>query len=347
MTFSSSLYCTSQVRLLLALATTFVVSSCGGGSSTKVPAEPQITMITDAQRVSAAQNTALNNALCSKIAPFYWEVGTSAGTKASGSIGTDFNANTVMNIASASKWIYGAYVAQKRRGLLNATDVTHLTFTSGYTNFSRCAQNDTVASCLASDGNGDFSSANQNKFFYDGGHMQVHAASQMNLGSFANQALAGEIASTLALGASAEQFGYSQPQLAGGVVTSAQVYAGFLQSLLKQSLELSNTLGSQAVCTSTSVCPSTVVSTPFPSNETPKYSIGHWVEDSVVSDGAFSSPGLFGFYPWIDANKNTYGIIARATTLGTTSADPSIQPYTQSMYCGRLIRKAWLTGISR
>ena len=51
---------------------------------------------------------------------------------------------------------------------------------------------------------------------------------------------------------------------------------------------------------------------------------------------AFSSPGAFGFYPWIDAGKTTYGIVARADMGG---AIPSV-------YCGRLIRKAWMTAIT-
>jgi hypothetical protein len=65
------------------------------------------------------------------------------------------------------------------------------------------------------------------------------------------------------------------------------------------------------------------------------YSIGHWVEDDPkVGDGAFSSPGAFGFYPWIDASKTYYGVVARAEAPGAL----------ESVYCGRLIRKAWVTG---
>ena len=35
--------------------------------------------------------------------------------------------------------------------------------------------------------------------------------------------------------------------------------------------------------------------------------LGHWVEE----DGAYSSPGLYGFYPWIDHAQAWYGVIAR------------------------------------
>ena len=56
-----------------------------------------------------------------------------------------------------------------------------------------------------------------------------------------------------------------------------------------------------------------------------------------VGDGAFSSPGLFGFYPWVDASKSYYGILARVMPAGALD----------SVGCGRIIRKAWETGITQ
>ena len=70
------------------------------------------------------------------------------------------------------------------------------------------------------------------------------------------------------------------------------------------------------------------------------YSLGHWVEDDpTTGDGAFSSAGLFGFYPWIDASKTYYGIIARfqVRSPGAGAA---------SQACGAQIRKAWKTGVA-
>jgi len=80
------------------------------------------------------------------------------------------------------------------------------------------------------------------------------------------------------------------------------------------------------------------VFTPSPPSENWHYSVGHWVEDaSNASDGAFSSPGAFGFYPWIDKTKTYYGVIARSTPGGAL----------ESVYCGRQIRKAWTTGVAQ
>ena len=64
------------------------------------------------------------------------------------------------------------------------------------------------------------------------------------------------------------------------------------------------------------------------------YSLGHWVEDDpAVGDGAFSSPGAFWFYPWIDQSKTYYGIVARKDHAGSA---------VDSVNCGREIRKAWM-----
>lgn len=82
------------------------------------------------------------------------------------------------------------------------------------------------------------------------------------------------------------------------------------------------------------------MASPPPRNEDWSYSIGHWVDtDARVGDGAFSSTGAFGFHPWIDANKTTYGVIARRTSEPGTGFDSAI--------CGRLLRKAWATGVAQ
>ncbi|MEN9452787.1 MAG: hypothetical protein RLZZ369_1846, partial [Pseudomonadota bacterium] len=102
------------------------------------------------------------------------------------------------------------------------------------------------------------------------------------------------------------------PQLAGGAQSSAQGYGQFLRSMLAGDLKLGALLGAHPVCTNPKACPGDALKTPIPSTESWHYSLGHWVEDdATVGDGAFSSPGAFGFYPWIHANRQYYGILAR------------------------------------
>lgn len=293
------------------------------------------------QRAAAATATAQGSGNhCADIAPFYWEIGDKTGAQASGTVTsaadpTVYTASSVMGIASASKWLYGAYVAQRRAGVLTDSDVKFLTFRSGYTNFSACLPGQTIASCAALLTNDVHSNATDGRFFYNGGHMQNHANLVMGLGPLNNAGLAAEMGSQIGADIGLQ---YSEPQPAGGGVSTANDYARFLRKLLNGNLVMTSLLGTHAVCTNPTTCPSgQALSTPIPTSESWHYSIGHWVEDDpVVGDGAFSSPGAFGFYPWIDATRSNYGIVARKVDTG--GAYDSVQ-------CGRQIRKAWMTAV--
>jgi hypothetical protein len=350
-----------------------ILSGCGGGgggsfsssssasssssSSSSSSAGPSLS-----QRTQAATNTAQSNAACTAVQPFYWEIGDRSAALASASVSgasTPVTAASIMLIASASKWLFGAYVVQLRQGQPLQSDIDALTMRSGYTHldYSACIklnatnQNaETVSQCLSNahtlvnndlnvDGfsNDSFEANYVGKFFYNGAHFQKLAV-QLNLGADNNAALQTHIADQIGGDFS---FSYDSPQLAAGVSTSAAQYAIFLRKILDDRLLISALLGTHAVCTNPSVCPAEAQSAPIPSTEAWHYSLGHWVEDDpTVGDGAFSSPGAFGFYPWIDAGKTYYGVLARyktPTTLGDSVAADSVA-------CGRLIRKAWLTG---
>ena len=68
--------------------------------------------------------------------------------------------------------------------------------------------------------------------------------------------------------------------------------------------------GPAPVCTNPHSC-ATAVYSPIPSEDVHD-SIGHWVEDDpTLGDGAFSSAGAFGFYPWISQDRTTWGVLAR------------------------------------
>jgi len=328
------------IRFLL-LACSSALLACSSDEGDPPPLEPPSSDI--ARRIAAASTTAQRpTGLCADIQPFYWEVGDRTGRLGSGSVAkpgnaTTYTAQTQMPIASASKWIYGAYVAERRNGVLTADDIQFLSFRSGYTNFTLggCDNSDTVSECVARSTNGVFTSANVGRFAYDGAHMQKHASLPspgMNLGALANAGLAAEV--RRALGTEIV-LSYTQPQLAGGIRSSAADYATFLRKILSNQLRIGALLGSNATCTNPLTCPS-AINTPIRANVDWHYSIGHWVEDDpVVGDGAFSSAGAFGFYPWINASKTLYGVVARFSALGGGEG---------SAMCGELIRRAWVTG---
>ena len=292
-------------------------------------------------REAAATAVANNDASCKAIQPFYWEIGDRNGSLVSGTVGGDTpKADTAMLVASASKWFFGAYVAQIRKGHLTDADVSALSMRSGYVSLQYAAcirllpkrqKRETVAECLQSRGNDVYTAADAGHFFYNGGHFQHHAAVALGLGAMNNETLHDEISRQLG---SDIRFTYDSPQLAAGVSTSAADYAKFLRKLLRGELALAALLGSNAVCTNPVSC-SGAASAPVSTQESWHYSLAHWVEDDPkVGDGAFSSPGAFGFYPWIDASKAYYGVLARHEISATASS--------QSVQCGRAIRKAWL-----
>lgn len=296
-----------------------------------------------AERSAAAAAAARSDAACVAAQPFHWSLGDAGGRLAEGSVGPSApTADTEMAIASASKWLYAAYVAERRAGSPSADDRSLLNFTSGWTGFDICLPQQTVAQCQSHQGplirNGGFDAAQVGRFNYSGGHMQQHAV-RMGLGELGNAALAREVGGTLGL-----QMGYSQPQPAGGAVTTAAEYGRFLQRVTAGKLRIAALLGRDAVCTNPATC-STAVYSPVQGIYSWHYAWGHWIEDDPATggDGSFSSAGAFGFYPWIDAGRRWWGIVARRAE-GELGPNPDQRPARESAACGARIRAAWLAG---
>jgi hypothetical protein len=302
-----------------------LLTACGGGGSASI--DP----VDDGQaaRVAAASTAARTDPECTRIGQFYWEIGDKDKALAAGSIGgSAYRADTQMSIASASKWLYSSYWVQRQKGMLTAEDVKFFTFRSGYTNFSNCIGAITVGGCLDIGSNGVFDPATEGFFSYGGGHMQKHAALN-GLGPLTASQLSAEVLSQLG---NEIDVAYGSPQLAGGARASAAEYAKLLRKIVGNRLLMHDALGTFAVCVDPASC-AQAISTPSPPGEQWHYSIGHWVEDDPrVGDGAFSSPGAFGFYPWVDRSKRWYGIVAQESLAGAY----------ESLKCGRMIRKAWL-----
>ncbi len=281
-------------------------------------------------RVTAATQAATTQPPCMAISPFYWELGDGTRVLASGSVGDNrYSATTAMGIASASKWVFGAYVVERFKDKLSDIDFAAMTMQSGYTSlsFASCLSTTSVQACLTAGNNGKLTPARVGHFFYDGGHFQKYAV-DLGLGADDDRKLAADISSLLGteLG-----LAYSSPQLAGGMRVKPADYRAFLQKMLSKRLALGGHLGERAVCTLPgSTCPS-ALSSPAPAAW--HYSYGHWVEDDGNGDGSFSSPGYYGFYPWIDASQTHYGIVARQ--------DTASDAYKKSVACGQEIRRAF------
>lgn len=293
------------------------------------------------QRIAAATATAQNTAnACNEGRPFYWEIGDGTARAASGSVmlpgsTAKVTAKTVVSIASASKWVYGSYVAQRTAGKLTDLDRQFLAMRAGYTQFRYCETTQTVDSCLAFQNNGEYTAETDGVFYYNGGHMQKHA-SMSGLGAMNLRTLGAEMRRVLGTDI---PITYVQSQLAGGAAMSADGYAKLLRKIMTGKLQMGALLGTGKVCTNPLTCGlDSARLTPSPAGESWSYSVGHWVEDDpVAGDGSFSSGGAFGFYPWIDATRTWYGVVSRQVPDGGPT----------SLACGQLIRQAWVSGVAR
>lgn len=327
-----------RIRIPFAIASVAaaaLLAACGGDGGSETSGGG----ITDAERSAAATSTANANPMCSTSAlgEYYWEVGDAGGVKVSGRVGGAEapSRDTAMLIFSASKWLYAASVIEAR-GVVD-DDVPFLNFTSGYSTFGNVpvCVGDTVGSCQVLPIEQD--PATIGRFSYDSGHMQQHAATMMGLFDADNAALAAQLRTTLGdFG-----FAYEVPQPATGVRSSAANYAGFLRKVLAGDLAIAAALGSHTTCTNPDApgC-NADRSVESSADEDMNYSLGHWVEaDPEVGDGAFSSAGAGGFYPWIDRDKRYYGLLARQHPSEGGAGFSSLA-------CGRLIRQAWMTGVA-
>jgi hypothetical protein len=294
----------------------------------------QATSGTSPAKIAAATQTAQQGASCKAIGDFYWEIGNGSGPLASGSIGSDYSATTSIKIASASKFVWGAYVLEKL-GKGRDPDpamLSLLEMQSGHTAFNpiACLFSRSVDGCLTARSNAEVKPADIGKFSYGGGHDQQLAVN-LGLGGYSADQLTAEVRRYIGpeIGLS-----YARPQLAGGMEGPPAEFAKFLRKVINGQLRLRDYLGRYPVCTLPGSCPNAVQS---PVKEAWHYSINHWVEDAPgIGDGAFSSPGLEGFYPWISADKMLYGIVARQQLRANA--------YWESVLCGRNIRKAFVSG---
>jgi hypothetical protein len=308
------------------------LAACGGGGGGGGSDTGSGTLDT-ATQIAAAEQTASTNAQCVAVSPFYFEIGDKNGAIVGESVGGGtYTADTQMNIASGSKWLFGAYVAEVRGGVLSDADVRATHMLSGYVSMANaCLSTMTVASCFNYGSNGTYTPAELDRFYYDSGHFQKWGVDN-GLADMTGPQVASEYQRVLGADIPVT---FNGPLLAGGAIMSANGYAVFLRKILNHQLQIANLLGYQKVCTLPGTCPTADYS-PIP--EAMDYSVGHWVEDEpTTGDGAYSSAGAFGFYPWIDSTKTYYGIIARES--GASGAGYA------SALCGRNIREAFMTGV--
>ena len=193
-------------------------------------------------------------------------------------------------LLSASKWIYGAYVAEQRAGPSpKTTSATpeRLRALSRVARAKRRLKNAAPA-CSTDEGR---KTRTPSVAFDNGGHMQQHAV-LMGLGRSTNQGL-----SPSHLARSGQSRAGAGPGLAAsrnwpaGRKAMPATTAAFASDAVGRSQNRGCWVAIRFQYQPRS-CPGEALKTPIPATESWHYSLGHWVEDDPpLGDGAFSSPG--------------------------------------------------------
>ncbi|NRD64455.1 hypothetical protein HRD49_22130 [Corallococcus exiguus] len=293
----------------------------------------------------AALDTANNAAGCKPLGNFYWEIGNGSGLLYGLTKGSGVTATTVMPIASASKWLYaGAYVQSKGYANLTSDDKKRLNFTSGYIdeNTTLCdAAGTTVSACYGpSFKDVTYRPLQNGRFFYNGGHMQKLALD--DIGARKGTGLLSVMDWLNPLLGTTFPESDSDVAVAGGFSGSAAQYRVFLLKMINSQYALSSKLTVDSV-PAWSGGPN-VAYTPWSAAGEAYYGLGHWIEGETVGSSwtvtGHSSAGAFGFYPWVNAARTRYMVLARSRQLGNEEGE-------KSRACAQTVRKAYETGVAQ
>lgn len=257
--------------------------------------------------INAATRAAIASPEAIAIGNFYYEIGDANGMIFGGSVhhtdvDQDYDGTTRYALASASKMIYGAYVAQIRGGVYTPDDELFLRFQSGWSIFTDCTVGQTVGVC---DAGAVYAPLTLNKFAYSGGHMQKHADTIISWSTKTAAQVTSEVNSVLGT-----TFLWTTAQPAGGAAGSAADYVVLLRKMLAGTTALSGSLFGYKKVNTLYPAPGTLPGR-SPISVNWGYSMGYWCETPDSAGTRYSSAGSLGTYPWIDPVRGLYGIIVR------------------------------------
>ncbi len=211
-------------------------------------------------------------------------------------------------------------------GLKGTITLRHLlSFTSGLTPNHPCLllPNLTTAQCVALIEQTTLTAAPGTRYDYGGTHLAVAARmAEVVTGKDWNALYRERLADPLGLPAAATFFtaprqanGTTNPLTSGGLRASMNEYAPMLATIFHRGVYRNRTVGTTALFDAQGI-------EPFPDvivGESPavragyayRYGLTAWLECSTPATGCaeFSSPGAFGFTPWIDRTTGYYAIL--------------------------------------
>lgn len=349
------------------LAAVILLASCGGGGGGAAPAQPVLPTPDPWEPVVAALEAA-------DIGDLALIVGNASGEQFRFEKG-NFSASTAYPVASASKWLTSATILQlTEQGLLALDDRPQdylsfwtddsadprsrvtldqlLSFTAGFhrpPGQPGCIGDETIAlrDCVEQLYDAGIDAEPGTTYYYGPTHMQVAAAmAEVATGQSWSEVVRLTLVDLLGLSA-ATTFAGGNPRASGSATSSAVDYAEFLRAqlagdFLGASLD---TLIAERLSGVTIVSrPSTVED----NNVDWYYGLGLWREcDQPVWDASceslrrISSPGAFGWYPWIDLDEGYYAVLAMQEPLTILSS-----PAAESVLLGTQLRPLILEALA-
>jgi serine-type D-Ala-D-Ala carboxypeptidase/endopeptidase len=265
-----------------------------------------------------------------------------------------FSPTANIAIASASKWIAGVVLLDVvARGELSLTSTTAevlgwtgpsgtitlrhlLSFTSGMREEAACTLNAliTLEACVAVIAQQPLVAAPGTRYDYGSTHLHVAARmAEVATGRTWQQLVRERLTDPLGLPTSVrfytypgQSLGLVNPLVAGGMRASARDYARLLGLIYHK-----GRLGSVTVATPTlfdeqarEPYPSVLIgSSPAQSQGWPfRYGLATWLQCATPATGCavLSSPGAFGFTPWINRDAGYYATVAMEEVSGSAAA---------------------------
>ncbi|MBB6092241.1 CubicO group peptidase (beta-lactamase class C family) [Povalibacter uvarum] len=318
-----------------------LLAGCSGGGSGDSPDEPEPQPPASAfAQVDAAANAAFVTQGMSGMGLAIYDA---SGAKVFERMYGTFSADQRVAIASASKMVAGTTIFRLiDKGYLSLDSTTGevlgwtgekgtitvrhlLSFTSGLgpENLCTVVANLTLAQCVDTIEQQDLVATPGTRFDYGSTHLQVAARmAEVRVGSAWNDIFAAELLQPLALPADIRFYsqplqadGTTNPLIAGGLRMSMNEYGRILQFIFDKGRWQGSALMQPTLfdLQNREPYPDVVIGqSPAVGNGFAfRYGLTAWLECSTPATGCadFSSPGAFGFTPWIDRQSGYFAIL--------------------------------------
>ena len=331
-----------QSFVLVLLAGCLAACGGGGGSAAADPPPPAADPFADVDRTASAAFAAQG------ISGMGIAVYDAQGVKRFEKMYGTFAAEQRIAIASASKMIAGLTILRLvDHGFLTLESTTAevlgwtgpqgaitlrqlLSFTSGLPREALCTlqQNITLAECVDQVSGLTLEAAPGTRFDYGSTHLHVAARmAEVATGAAWADIFAAQLKTPLGLGpdmawysAPRQGMGTTNPLIAGGLRATMNEYARVLQLEFNRGVYQGNRLISDALFTAqaSEPFPSAVIgNSPFANTGLNfHYGLSAWLECTPPASNCavLSSPGAFGFTPWVDREGGYYAMVAMEVT---------------------------------